>query len=59
MENHSLQMSQEEPGRGQEVSHQGKKKIIIVLTKIGTGGKVFRSKVESELERAEQVLLKP
>lgn len=45
-------MSQKEPGRGQEVSHweeKKKKKIIIVLTKIGTGGKVFRCKVESEL----------
>lgn len=45
----SLQMRQKAPGRGQEVSHCVKRVIIIVLTKIGTGGKVFRYKVESEL----------
>lgn len=33
--------------------------IIINLTKIETGGKVFRCKGESELSIAEQVLLNP
>lgn len=33
--------------------------IIIVPTKIGIGGKVFRCKVKSKLQIAEQVLLSP